>query len=278
MRKKKHPEHVNHERWLISYADFITLLFAFFVVMFSVSQVDSNKVGRFSESFSVAIGLPLGNASGIGVLPGAKISPGMEMLELPSSGLDDIAASLRAHLESSAHGKVSVIRQKSEIVLRFSEAVTFASGDDRLKDPAIQAIRAIADDLRGKDVNLRVEGHTDDIPIKNARFRSNWELSTARATTVVAELLGPGQIPPGRLAAAGYAEFHAIAPNTTAEQRALNRRVDVVVTLIPKEPEGKPEAKPKGEAKAEAEPESKGKRVAKTDGEHKPEPKAEHPH
>src|SRR5205823_4291440 len=89
MRKKKHPEHVNHERWLVSYADFITLLFAFFVVMFSVSQVDSNKVGRFSESFSVAIGLPLGNASGMGALPGAKIAAGSEVIELPSSGLDE---------------------------------------------------------------------------------------------------------------------------------------------------------------------------------------------
>jgi chemotaxis protein MotB len=233
MRKKKPPEHVNHERWLVSYADFITLLFAFFVVMFSVSQVDSNKVGRFSESFSVAIGLPLGTRQGLGVLPGAKLLSEEGKQEPAPSEIEAVEIALRKHGRGSDLDKITIIRTGKEIVLRFSEAVTFASGDDRVKEPAVRAIRAIADELRDRRVNIRVEGHTDDIPISNARFRSNWDLSTARASSVVAELLGPGRIPPPRLAAAGYGEFHPIASNDSAESRALNRRVDVVVVAMP---------------------------------------------
>lgn len=235
MRKKKQEGHENHERWLVSYADFITLLFAFFVVMFSVSHVDSQRMGQFTESFSLAVGLPIGGALGHGVLPGADMpGPSKAGTQEPvPSALEQLYVQLTRGSEGGEMEGVTIVMGKNDIVLRFAEAITFASGDDRLKDPAVRALHRIADVLRPRAVDIRVEGHTDDVPIKNGRFRSNWDLSTARATAVIAELVGPGNIPPARLAAAGYAEYHPVAPNTTAEQRAQNRRVDLVLTLTP---------------------------------------------
>jgi len=233
MRKKKPEAHVNHERWLVSYADFITLLFAFFVVMFSVSQVDSKQVGRFTESFAQATGLPLGGVAGEGVLPGAKqpapTSAGVSEFTPPE--LRALSARLQELEASDAFSGVKIIRRKNEIVLRLADGVLFGSGDDALKEPALRVLRVIADELRERHLDIRVEGHTDNVPIHTVRFRSNWDLSTARATAVVVELAGTGRIAPARLSAAGYGEFHPLAPNTTIEERTQNRRVDLVVSL-----------------------------------------------
>jgi chemotaxis protein MotB len=237
MRKKKHPEHVNHERWLVSYADFMTLLFAFFVVMFSVSQVDSKAVGRFTESFSTAVGIPVGGAFGRGVLPGAataspEITKGASEPPAESSEIGEVESKLRAKSGGQELEAVTILRIGNELVLRFAEAVTFGSGDATLKEAGVRALHAIAEALRGRRVSVRVEGHTDNIPISTARFRSNWDLSTARATTVVAELIGPGRMDPRRLAAAGYAEYHPLTANATIEQRSQNRRVDIVISEV----------------------------------------------
>ena len=236
MRKKKHPEHVNHERWLVSYADFITLLFAFFVVMFSVSRVDTKQVGRFTESFSMAVGIvPFGGGQGRGVLPGAVTATPLQTSYEEPPSKSEIAAvegKLRGSGGADKMDGVTIHRYGNELVIRFAEAASFASGDAELKAPAVRALLAIADILRERKVALRVEGHTDNVPISNARFRSNWELSTSRAVAVVSELLVKGRMDPRRLAAAGYAEFHPISPNGTPEQRTLNRRVDIVITEI----------------------------------------------
>lgn len=232
MRRKKAEEHPNHERWLVSYADFMTLLFAFFVVMFAVSRVDTQQMGRFKDSFSMAIGVPIGGALGRGAMPGADTPSATERgpAEPVRSELREVEARLRANKGSGDLEAVSILHVGNELVLRFAEAVTFGSGDATLKDPGVRALRAIADALRQRRVNIRVEGHTDDVPISTARFKSNWELSTARATSVVVELAGPGRMDPRRLSAAGYGEFHPIVPNATPEQRAQNRRVDIVLS------------------------------------------------
>jgi chemotaxis protein MotB len=233
MRKVKHPEHVNHERWLISYADFITLLFAFFVVMFAVSQVDTAKAGRFSASFSEAVGDPLGMPHhDMGVFPGAEKASMDEGKAEPAAAakLEAVRATMMKHTQKDDLPGLIVIRRRNEIVLRLPEGVVFASGDDALKKPAVHALGVIADEIRALQMDVRVEGHTDDVPIRTGRFRSNWDLSTARATAVVLELAGPGKLPPGRLSAAGYGEFHPIAANETVEGRAQNRRVDLVIT------------------------------------------------
>lgn len=236
MRKKKHPEHVNHERWLISYADFITLLFAFFVVMFAASQVDSKKVGRFSESFSKAVGIEVFPFSGTSVMPGAPNFVSSEIVGPNATTLPTELESLKSELQKRQKNKdaelgtLRLVARRNELVLRLSDAMLFDSGDDRVKPKAREVLVALASEFKRRKLSVRVEGHTDDKPIRTARFRSNWELSTARATAVVAELAAQ-DIGPDRLSAAGYAEFHPIAPNATPESRATNRRVDLVVTV-----------------------------------------------
>jgi chemotaxis protein MotB len=240
-RKNKSPEHVNHERWLVSYADFITLLFAFFVVLFAVSQVDSKKVGRFTESFSRAIGIDLFPQPGKGLLEGAAEEPARDEDPTKTSPLPPELLDLRASLMSASArddtlADVQIVTKRTELVLRLSDSLLFDSGNDALDERARRVVARLAAELRDRPVDIRVEGHTDDRPIKTARFRSNWDLSTARATTIVAALAAEG-IAPGRLSAAGYGEFHPIAPNTTDEGRKQNRRVDIVVMLsLPPEP------------------------------------------
>lgn len=242
MRKKKHPEHVNHERWLISYADFITLLFAFFVVMFASSQVDSRKVARFTESFSRAVGVGVLPHDGQTILPGPQ-SPSSP-LEIdgsnepppPDTALDELHASLISQSGRNPEiAKVQMLRRRHELVLRLPEDIVFASGDDSVKEGAVRTIRALAATLRVRRLDVRVEGHTDNRPIHTTRFRSNWDLSTARATTVLDHLINTGGMDPVRLSAAGYGEYHPVARNDTDGNRQLNRRVDLVVTVPPEE-------------------------------------------
>jgi chemotaxis protein MotB len=240
MRKKKHAEHVNHERWLVSYADFITLLFAFFVVMFAVSQVDSKKLGRFTEAFSKALGNEMFPEKGIGLLPAADslpIAPPPDDTLLPPEleGIKIVLSAMVAEKTNALLG-MQILKRRNELVLRLSDNIIFESGEDTLKPPALVMLRALAPELVGHNVDFRVEGHTDTRPINTPRFRSNWDLSTARATTVIAVLAGEG-IAPHRLAAAGYGEFHPIASNATEEGRKQNRHVDIVVTMaVPDDP------------------------------------------
>lgn len=238
-KKKKHPEHVNHERWLVSYADFITLLFAFFVVMFAVSQVDSKKVGRFTESFSKAVGIDFFPDRGSNVLPGGDTTTPMSPI-----GGEDVSTKLPPELEglkaelSKMREKdelpptMQVLTKRNELVIRLSENLLFESAEDTLADPRVEAVRALARQLKKRPVDVRVEGHTDNRPIHTTRFRSNWDLSTARATAVVGVFAGEG-MPAPRLSAAGYGEFHPIAPNSTDDGRKQNRRVDIVVSMTP---------------------------------------------
>ena len=264
-RKKKHPEHVNHERWLVSYADFITLLFAFFVVMFASSQVDTKKMGQFAESFSRAVGESFLMDGGRQLLPDGT-PPHPE--ENQGSGEGKLPKELMqlARKLQDGHDALSglkILQRRNELVIRLSDSLLFDSGEDTLKEPAKRVVLSIADELRERKVDIRVEGHTDNVPIHTLRFRSNWDLSTARATAVIEELNGPGRIVATRLSASGYGEFRPVAPNTTTEGRAQNRRVDLVIAAaldLPVEegkpvasaaPSGEPSAAPSGEPSAE---------------------------
>lgn len=237
-RKKKHPEHVNHERWLVSYADFVTLLFAFFVVMFAVSQVDSAKLGRFTESFSKAEGLEIFPNSGKGVMPGSNAgTPGLVEPEAPTSLTEELSGIQSEIKKAAAEGSlrdVQVIVKRNELVLRLPDSVLFDSGEDALREPAQKVLQRIAGELKKRDVEIRVEGHTDDRPIHNSRFDSNWNLSTRRATSVVARLAAEG-IPGRRLSAAGFGEFRPVGSNATDKGKQQNRRVDLVVSVPAKE-------------------------------------------
>ncbi|MBX3228847.1 MAG: OmpA family protein [Labilithrix sp.] len=254
-RKKKHPEHVNHERWLVSFADFMTLLMAFFVVMFAVSQVDSKKVGRFTEQFSKAVGIDMFPQPGKGLMTGALEGSIVETDNQPTAGkgpgqgaLPEELAAIRNALVSTKDddaelAKVQIIARRNELVLRLSDNLFFETGTDTLEPNAKAVVVKLAHELKGRKVDIRVEGHTDVRPIKTARFRSNWDLSTARATTIVAAFIGEG-IAPDRLSASGYGEFHPVADNTTDEGRKQNRRVDIVVTIPVPQAGDEPEPAP----------------------------------
>jgi chemotaxis protein MotB len=246
MRKKKPPAHENHERWLVSYADFITLLFAFFVVMFAVSQVDAQKMGRFVESVNVAFEFrgvfpessqnPItGDGLAAGVGASAQIAPPKLKL-VPDGPASRRATAMRKALEATLRGsalgdRVRIRTDRRGVVVSLTEAGFFDPGSAAVRAEAVATLRALAENLRGAGSPVAVEGHTDNVPIRTLAFPSNWELSTARATTIVRYLIDEMGYEPARLSAGGYAEYKPAGDNATSEGRSLNRRVDLVVLV-----------------------------------------------
>lgn len=253
-RKKRHPEHANHERWLVSYADFITLLFAFFVVLYSTAQVDQKKVGKLAMAIQVAFQelgvfqassmkipvdmsepMPFDTVQSIENMPHTgALGRAVPSTTGPGSAHSGDMGSLRHELEAMLAPEIS----RQEVTLRYepdglvvslSELGFFDSGSAEMKPKSHQTFSRIAHLLATNGYRVRIEGHTDNVPIHTAQFASNWELSTARATGLVSLLIVSYQYAPDRLSAAGYAEFHPVASNGTEEGRALNRRVDLVI-------------------------------------------------
>jgi len=220
-RRRALEEPENVDRWVVSYADFITLMFAFFTVMYAVSRVDSAKLSDFVGSTRGAFGsrAPAGKAVIDGIVPVSPAEAGLRR---------DADRILDAH---GAGGAVSIRRDRRGLVLSMGEQVLFEPGRADAKQSSAGAISAVAAILRKAQCDAVVEGHTDSLPISNGRYASNWDLSAGRATAVLARLLEDHELPPARLAAAGYAEFRPVASNATPEGRARNRRVDVVLLL-----------------------------------------------
>ena len=228
---------VSMDRWMISYADFITLLFAFFVVLYAFAKADQKKQSQVSEavdsafqSLSVFSGTnsasenhaaqPMNTVMQEDVLSPAKVKEDLESLH----------RELEKRLSNQvAMHNVSMKMGRDGLVISLHEAGFFASGSAIPKPEALPTLRQIAVSLSNTPYDLRIEGHTDNIPIHTAEFDSNWELSSARATHIARIFLELKAIPPERLSAAGYAEFHPAATNDTAEGRSENRRVDLVV-------------------------------------------------
>lgn len=237
-RRKKHPEHANHERWLVSYADFITLLFAFFVVMFAVSQVDNAKLGRFTESVR-AVTLWNGpqlprSAEGKGVASGpvTLIPTNVVVSSMPTGAeLSLIRNLLRQRLRQAIVGQRIAVEQDSQsLIVRLQDAGFFDGGSAELRPEGCADLRTVAAAIRDLPFMIRIEGHTDSLPISNSRFRSNWELSAARAAAVLRYLNERGGIDERRCSIAGWADQHPVAGNRTAEGRRKNRRVDIVLS------------------------------------------------
>jgi chemotaxis protein MotB len=238
-RRKKHAALASHDRWLVSYADFITLLFAFFVVMYSTAQVDKKKVGQLATAIQVAF-QQLGAYPTAGVSNSAPIEHAMDSvktapaLALPLNEENPDLTDLRNELEQAlspeiSRGEAAVRFGREGLVISLREAGFFDSGSAGVKAGSQPAFSRMAKLLGEHQHNIRIEGHTDNVHIHNTQFTSNWELSTARSTEMIRLLIVKYGFAPQRLSAAGYGEYHPIATNGTEAGRALNRRVDVVV-------------------------------------------------
>jgi chemotaxis protein MotB len=238
------PRRVDNNRWMVSYADFVTLLFALFVVMYAVQRADQKHQGDVSQSIDSAF-------RALGLFPSSSRNPShdassaSEQSKIPMNivmGEDVLApAQVKQNLEhlqreltqtlsnQVATHTVSIRMGHDGLVISLREAGFFASGSAEPKPQTAQTLAKIAETLGHAPYDLRIEGHTDNIPIHTAQFDSNWELSTARATHIARILLALHAVSADRVSAAGYAEFHPVAPNDTESGRALNRRVDLVV-------------------------------------------------
>ncbi len=252
MAKKKHEEHENHERWLVSYADFITLLFAFFVVMYSVSSVNEGKYRTVSDSIRMAL-------NPVNSIPSSRLpftvgeaKPKTIHSEVVSSN-DPVIRRLReimTRINPNLKGDVSEIKVVESghgtIMISLPESILFQSGESRVRSEALPFLKALAEILIEMDRHIRILGHTDNVPIRTAQFPSNWELSSGRAVMVVrifSELYG---VPVTHLSATGLADAKPVVSNDTPEGRTKNRRVEIIIlekaanedtldSLLPKE-------------------------------------------
>ncbi len=252
-RRRRRLEEDNQDRWLVSYADFITLLFAFFVVMYSISSVNEGKYRVLSEAMNLVFGEPDKTQAAAPPPPPpeaavdrvmeAPVAPpveaedptrarlrkaAMEALQKAASQqrvYDELAISLQ---EWTDRDLVDIRMNGDRIEVDMKARLLFSSGDATLSRGAREALALVARSLVPIPNPVQVEGHTDNVPISNLRYHSNWELSAARAASVVQFLQSQG-VPPQRLAAVGRGEYHPIAPNDTEEGRARNRRVTLLI-------------------------------------------------
>ena len=246
MNRRVPRSRVTHDRWLISYADFITLLFGLFVVLFAFAKADQKKQVQVTQSIDSAF-------RSLGLFPGAVQHPSLD--SVPGDGPDQppnpTNTVMRENVVSPAEVKNDLIRLNDELlqalsgqiaahtvsihmgrdglVISLREAGFFASGSATPMPDTVATLRRIAASLAGTPYDLRVEGHTDNIAIHTDEFDSNWELSAARATRIARVLLELKAITPDRISAAGYAQFHPVSSNDSVQGRAENRRVDLVV-------------------------------------------------
>lgn len=241
MRKKPPEEHENLERWLVSYADFITLLFAFFVVMYAISSINEGKYRVLSDSLINAFrevpsseklitmrardpailagsGQPIGKSQS---RPAPSQAGTEKMKNLAKNVLDAMAPLVR-------EGQVRVTQSPRGITVEINASVLFSSGEASLRPASIDALGAVARVLANVENPIQVEGHTDNIPISNPNYPSNWELSSARAGSVV-RLFAEQGVPASRLVAIGYADNRPLDTNATLDGRARNRRVNVLI-------------------------------------------------
>ncbi|MCY1394237.1 Motility protein B [compost metagenome] len=242
-RRRPPEEHENHERWLVSYADFITLLFAFFVVMYSISSINEGKykvlsqalIGVFNDADRSLKPIPIGEERPLTVTPAVPLTKESEevdagLAQVSSDPLQTIADDVRdAFGDLIKSDQLTVRGNELWIEIELNSSLLFGSGDAMPSDVAFTIIEKVAKILKPYENPVHVEGFTDDLPIRTAQYPTNWELSSARASSIVRMLAGEG-INPVRMASVGYGEFQPIASNATAQGRARNRRVVLVIS------------------------------------------------
>lgn len=207
-RHKSYHERPSHERWLISYADFITLMFTFFAALYALSSVDKAKVESFSGSLKQAF----------------------KVMEEPIPLYEEKTRALVQDISKNIQGieGITVKTDPRGVVVTFSDAVLFASGSAEIKQDVLGVLEKLSKILNETPGRIMIEGHTDNVPISGGKYASNWELSTARAASILHFLITKG-VDPNRFSIAGYAEYRPLASNETEDGRAKNRRVELII-------------------------------------------------
>ncbi|WP_309044139.1 flagellar motor protein MotB [Marinobacter sediminicola] len=254
IRNGRKPKQTNQTpAWIVTFADLATLLLTFFILLLSFAEMDIEKYKAMANSMSVAFGSANVLGDGIGGSPITLVESDTVSLPEPtesqtrepefiderapetadtviSGGVLDLASRMISELENEVASEALVVNyDQNKVVIRFSEEATFRSGQAAIKPEMIPIIERVVDVLAGCTGDVLVSGYTDDRPISSSRYRSNWDLSAARAVSVVHELVMSKQVPAERVVAAGRAETNPLAPNDTAENRALNRRVEIAI-------------------------------------------------
>jgi chemotaxis protein MotB len=214
-----------HDRWLISYADLVTLLLALFTTLYAASTIDAQKLAPLSSSIREAFDAPPAAAAAAApsIVPPVTVVAGQTPRE-------DLQLRLAHDLAQAIElDRIRMHRDARGLVLSLPEQAAFAVGSSEVSGEALEMIDRIAAAVAATPNAIRIEGHTDDVPIRTSKHQSNWELSTARASAVVEYLVTETGLAPERLSAAGYGEFHPRVPNDTPENRAANRRIDIVI-------------------------------------------------
>lgn len=237
---KKVPEveKENHERWVLSYADLVTLLFGFFIILYATAEVDVVKFNKLSQGIAKAFNVEVKSGSGSGSAifdGGSGIIPASRGGALIDLDLDFVERSIRelAAERGVDISRILIARNDLQIVVRFADNLIFPSASAALREEALPMLLVVGSVISELPNEIRVEGHTDNVPVGTSLYPTNWELSSARATAVLRFLVEAAGLPAERAFAAGYGEFRPEATNRTPEGRALNRRADIVIIYNP---------------------------------------------
>ncbi len=243
MKKQQQPEKApNHERWLLTYADLITLLLTFFIVLYSMSSVDAGRYKVLSESVKVALG---NNSGNISPFEGGSITPFQESQDFhdnPNQNTEPMQKKIEEYTIEQEQKAITDFIEKNQLgnametqieerglTVRLSDSMIFDAGQAEIKPAAIIKLIALGKLLNKVSNYLRIEGHSDNLPIHTLFYNSNWQLSGARATNIVELLIRQANVAPQRISGVAYGEYRPIASNTTAIGRQKNRRVDIVI-------------------------------------------------
>ncbi len=223
-RRKKKGDDINTNGWMDTYADTITLLLTFFILLYSISAVDSEKLKELAEALQFSL-TGKQSVKQLESLDDIKVD-----IEKESNKYEDLAKKLNEIIDKNSLTEVIKIREEDRgIVLQVDESILFDPGKAEIKESSIDILDTISKIIEETDNDIVAEGHTDNVPINTAKYKSNWELSTARAMNIVKYFIENKNINPVRLSVKGYGEYNPIAPNDTPENRSKNRRVDILV-------------------------------------------------
>lgn len=252
-KKPEEPQEEGAPAWMNTYGDMVTLVLTFFVLLFSFSTVDAQKWKEIVQSFSgnrnfAAIEMVNPQVASYSALEqdigssGPKKTPNAPFEEMSvTEQFNELYEKIKGHIETNGlEDTLQVAKSEGLIVIRITDQALFDSGSDEIRQDSLtmlQSIMQMFETYQESIAQILIEGHTDNVPIKSARFRSNWELSTARAVTMVEYCIENSTISPLKYAASGYGEYHPVASNDTEEGKSKNRRVDFVIIRASEEEE-----------------------------------------